>query len=74
MVILPVVMMELPVDVKFVTVTGVDFKSEPPRKLVRGAACDEYTFDFTTNSVTPIPYPMLYVAEYGMPTVLLHYS
>jgi hypothetical protein len=24
--------------------------------------------------VTPIPYPMLYVAEYGMPTVLLHYS
>jgi hypothetical protein len=24
--------------------------------------------------VTPIPYPTLYVAEYGMPTVLLHYS
>ena len=70
----PVVMIELPVDVKFVTVIGLDFSSDPPKKLVRGAVCDEYKLDLTTNSVTPIPYPMLYVAEYGMPTVLLHYS
>jgi hypothetical protein len=51
----PVVTMEFPVDVKFVTrIGGGVFKSDPVIVLTSGAACEVYTFDPTTNSVIPM--------------------